>query len=326
MSPGFSFLFSSCRLVGASRAVSSSWCSLVAMGVSCGSARWRLVVVPGRHSFILRRGGVLALILRLSSRSLLVPPSRVASRCSFPMSCWLGRRGVLAHIIVVLLFSWSVAGRGAGASCRACPVSSDCSSRAVGRGVHSRLGERLVVGSSSMVCPLRWRGVLAVPVVSFRPSVSWSGDGLASRFILAEADGRRFPSCRPGAGACLPRRRRGMWRCRSRLLPIILWLRGMGSVRYPLLCSLSASCSRGLSLSSRFACLVRDDGTEDGRRGGGMLGYRDGARHDLSIDVYNEYDICDVYKRYKNTRIREYDGYMGRCRWDDSDAACYAGR
>lgn len=122
--PGFSFLTHYVRLVrrlvGASRAVSSSWCSLVAMGVSCGSARWRLVVVPGRHSFILRRGGVLALILRLSSRLLLVSPSRVASRL-LVLPCPAGSGSVACLLVPsCLFFSCGVVCRCSGASYRAC--------------------------------------------------------------------------------------------------------------------------------------------------------------------------------------------------------------
>lgn len=67
----------------------------------------------------------------------------------------------------------------------------------------SRLGERLVGVSSSMMCPLRWRGVLAVPWASSRLIVSWSGEASASRFSSRRgADERWFPSCRLGAGAC----------------------------------------------------------------------------------------------------------------------------
>lgn len=98
------------------------------------------------------------------------------------MSCGLGRRGVLARLIVSIL----LVERGG-----LFVVSSLC------------LGERLVGVSSSMMCPLRWRGVLAVPWASSRLIVSWSGEASASRFSSRRgADGRRLPSCRPGGGAC----------------------------------------------------------------------------------------------------------------------------
>lgn len=134
-----------------------------------------------RHAFVLRRGGVLVLILRLSSRSLLVVSSRGTSRCLSLMFCGLRRRGVLARLV------------------------SGYSSRVVGRGV--------------------------VPVSPFRlvaRLVAWGG---FSRLITAGVDGRRFPSCRLGVDACLPRCRRGR-RCRSRhrcsrLLLVIIWLRGI---------------------------------------------------------------------------------------------------
>lgn len=186
MSLGFSFLFSSCRLVGASRAVSSSWCSLVAMGVSCGSARWRLVVVPGRHSFILRRGGVLALILRLSSRSLLVPPSRVASRLLVPTMGLRVRAAwrACSSNRVCSSRGGGVVGHGAGVSCRASQSRLICSSRAVGRGV-----------SFSSRGASRGRIVIDdVPV-----AVAWRACGFWGC----------VSSCRLGAGACLPLFRRG---------------------------------------------------------------------------------------------------------------------
>lgn len=82
----------------------SSWHSLVAMGVSCGPARFCLVVGEAEcPSLVLCRGGVLALILCLSSRLLLVVSSRSSSRS--PMSCepWAGRhaRFVVASRLLV---------------------------------------------------------------------------------------------------------------------------------------------------------------------------------------------------------------------------------
>lgn len=290
----FSFLVSPCRLVGSSRAVSSSWCSLVAMGVSCGSARWRLVVVPGRHSFILRRGGVLALILRLSSCSLLVPPSRVASRL-LVLPCPAGSGSVACLLVPsCLFFSWG------GGRCRSwcrgvlpCfPVSSDL----------------------LFSCRRSWRSFSSRRGVS--SLVSWSGEALASRLILG-GSGWAAVLVLPSRARCLltfmPS---GMGRCRSRHrrsnpLLIVLWLWGMCSVWYlPFSSSSPASCSPlAIALAScRQFDLTNETG--DGTRGC-LLGYCGVAHHASSMNVYNEYDVCDIYKRYKNTRIREYDGYMG---------------
>ena len=97
-----------------------------------------------------------------------------------------------------------------------------------------------------------------------------------------------------------------------------------GVVRRPPFGSSSpASCLGAVALAS---CRLSDLRRRDGRRGGGLLGYRGVAHHSSSIDVYNEYDVCDVYEIYKDTRIREYDEYMGRCGWDDGDVICYAER
>lgn len=88
------------------------------------------------------------------------------------MPCGLGRRGVLARLIVVLLFSYGVVGHGAGVSCCACLSRLICSSRAIGRGVHSRLAvaSRLVVSLSGEVlashfipAASRWAAVLVLP-------------------------------------------------------------------------------------------------------------------------------------------------------------------
>lgn len=80
--------------------------------------------------------------------------------------------------------------------------------------------------------------------------------------------------------------------------------------RSPFGSSLPASRSRWLSLLPRAAHSIR--GGRNGRRDGDcLLGYCGVAHRVSSMDVYNEYDVCDVYKRYKNTMIREYDGYMG---------------
>lgn len=164
-----------------------------------GVSSWRR-----SHSFVLRRGGMLALILCPS------PPSASRPFVSYGVSllvppCPAGWGGGACLLIQSgSFFSCSVACRGAGASCRACPPRLICSSCAFGRGVSFLcLGERLVGVSSSMMCPLRWRGVLAVPWASSRLIVSWSGEASASRFSSRRgADERWFPSCRLGAGAC----------------------------------------------------------------------------------------------------------------------------
>lgn len=92
MSSGFSFLFSSRRLVRRlvphhRRGVRSWRVSGLAV-LLVGVSSWRR-----RHSFVLRRGGVLVLILRLPSRSLLAPSSRAASRCSSPHVLRAGAAG-----------------------------------------------------------------------------------------------------------------------------------------------------------------------------------------------------------------------------------------
>ena len=57
----------------------------------------------------------------------------------------------------------------------------------------------------------------------------------------------------------------------------------------------------GIALAS---CRSFDLMRRDGRRDGWLLGYRGSARRGSAMSVYNEYDVCDVYKRYKDTRIR----------------------
>lgn len=180
---------------------------------SCGSARWRLVVA-GCHSFVLRRGGVLALILRLSSRPLLVPPSRVASRCSFPppMSCGLGRLGVLARLIVSVL----LVERGL-SLCRGVllclPASSDLlfSCRRAWRSFSSRLSFRFSSRAasrgrvSSMMCPLRRRGCL-------RPRGC-----VSSCRIVERGSAFRLIPCGSGLAAVLVLPSRG--RCLLALMP-----------------------------------------------------------------------------------------------------------
>lgn len=169
---------------------------------------------------------------------------------------------------------------------------SGCSFRVVGRGVHSRLA------------------------VASRLVVSLGGEASASRLILG-GSGWAAVLVLPSRARCLlvfmPS---GMGRCRSRHrrsnpLLIVLWMWGMCFVWcLPFGSSSPASCSPlAIALAS---CRQFDltNGTGDGTRGC-LLGYCGVAHHASSMDVYNEYDVCDIYKRYKNTRIREYDGYMG---------------
>lgn len=147
--------------------------------------------------------------------------------------------------------------------------------------------------------------------------LSSRGAGRLRLFVLSPTgvDWRRFSSCCLGAGACLPLRRRGRAMPFSSSefppAPYRPMAAGRGAVRRsPFDSSLPISRSRWLSLLPRAAHSIR--GGRDGRLDGGcLLGYRHVAYRVSSIDVYNEYDICDVYKRYKDTMIREYDGYMG---------------
>ena len=46
------------------------------------------------------------------------------------------------------------------------------------------------------------------------------------------------------------------------------------------------------------------DSRRTGREAGRLLAWL--LWRGSSIDVYNEYDVCDVYKRYKDTRIQGY--------------------
>lgn len=82
--------------------------------------------------------------------------------------------------------------------------------------------------------------------------------------------------------------------------------------RSPFGSSSPASCPCGIALAP---CRLFDWMRRGGRRGDWLLMYRGVVHHVSSIDVYNEYDVCDVYKRYKDTRIREYDRYI----WNDAD-------
>ena len=74
-------------------------------------------------------------------------------------------------------------------------------------------------------------------------------------------------------------------------------------------CHHAAHCCLPLVPRAYRSCLVpliRFDETR--REAGRLLAWL--SWRGSSIDVYNEYDVCDVYKRYKDTRIQEYDEYM----------------
>lgn len=86
----------SCRIVVV--VVARSGCRVLRF---CLLAR---LVVAERPAFVLRRGGVLVLILRLSSRSLLVSPSRVASRL-LVLPCPAGSGSVACLLVPSCLFS-----------------------------------------------------------------------------------------------------------------------------------------------------------------------------------------------------------------------------
>ena len=275
MSPGFSFLVSSCRLVERlvpyhRRGVRSWRVSGLAV-LLVGVSSWRR-----RHSFFLRRGGVLVLILCLSSRPLLVPPSCVASRL-LVLPCPAGSGSVACLLVPsCLFFSW-------GGRCRSwcrgvlpCfPVSSDLlfSCRRSWRLV-SRLGEHLVGVSSSMMYPLRRRGVLAAPrgFVSSHRLVERGGFGFSSHLggermgggsrhavsepvlacLDAVGDGGNavliigVPACSLSSYGC------GAW---GRAAPPPIWL------------IVACFLSPGLSLLPRAVYPIR--GGRDGRRGGG---------------------------------------------------------
>ena len=239
------------------------------------------------------------------------------------MSCGAVWRGVLARLIVVI----HLVGRGFPclpiSSCRS-PPSRGAGRRALLGGVSWR-----VVGGDLFVV-WYWR-VLAV---SSCHRLVWRGVRPPSRHCVSSLrlvgrGGFGFSFCLGGSGwaavlvssvswpvlACLRYRRGGAMPCsssahrRSRLAPCHHMATGHLSGRASPFGSSPASCSRVLSaLVSYRLSRLEAAGREAGRR---MLGYRGVVHHVSSINVYNEYDVCDVYKRYKNTRIRGYDEYMG---------------
>lgn len=202
--------------------------------------------------------------------------SRLVLRCPASRG-----RVVLARLIVIILLV------GRGSWCR------DCSFRLL-----SRRAERLF--------PSR-------RFVSFL--VSGSGEALVSRFIPTVSGGAAvLVSSVSGLGRCLlvlmPSG--GVGRCRShhrrsRLFPIILWLRGMGSVRYLSFgSSSSASYSRGYC--SHLVSLVRLEttGREAGRRDACLdIGVR------LIMPRRLIYIMNMMYAMYiKDTRIQGYEDMM----------------
>ena len=206
--------------------------------------------------------------------------SRLVLRCPASRG-----RVVLARLIVIILLV------GRGSWCR------DCSFRLL-----SRRAERLF--------PSR-------RFVSFL--VSGSGEALVSRFIPTVSGGAAvLVSSVSGLGRCLlvlmPSGGGGAMPFSSSTFPPVSYhpmatwygFRAVSFIWLIVVCFVFP----GLLLSSRFACPVRDDGTGGGAAGC-LFGYRRAAHHASSIDIYNEYDVCDVYKRYKDTRIRGYDGYIG---------------
>lgn len=280
MSPGFSFLTHYVRLVlpsrGTSRAVSSSWWSLVAGGC-------RVL----RFCSLASRRGVASFVCPAAWRCACPHPLPVVSFASRPfVSC------VVSLLVPHVLRAAAVG--------RACSSHRVCSSR--GAWLSVVLGRlavivRLISGCSSRVV---WRGVVPVSlVVSSCRLVARLGErgGFCFSFYPGDCEWSEVlvSSSRGLAFVCL-RCRRGMWRCRShhrcsRLAHRRLFL-----------------APGGIALAS---CRLPDLRRRDERRDDGcLLGYRRAAHHVSSMNVYNEYDVCDVYERYKDTRIRECDRYM----------------
>lgn len=205
-------------------------------------------------SLVLRRGGVLALILRLSSRSAsrrFVSSCRLVSR--LVLRCPASRgRGVLARLIVIILLV------GRGSWCR------DCSFRLSSRRAWHLFPSR------------RFVSLL----------VSGSGEALFSRFI---------PTVSGGAAVLVLLSR---WRCLLALMPSENGVMSFSSSAFPPVyyhpmaaergaCAVSsfgssspASCSLGYR--SCLGPLIQFDG-RNGRRDGGLLGYRGVARRLMYI-------------------------------------------
>ena len=282
----------------ASRAVSSLWCSPVAGVRSCGSARAASSV--GGASFV----------CLAAWRGACPHHSPVVSSCFSPcvsfcrlvLRCPAGRiawRACSSHRGLVVLVL-----RGGASVLVPCGVSFS----------------RLVVAS-------RWRVVIGdLPVAVALHACGSPGLRLVSRLVERGGFGFSFylGGERMGGGSrpaipvdcdCLFWFRREMGQCRSRhrrssacflssygcgawgLCGVLIWL--------VVACFLSSAAS----LLPRVAHSI-GDGRDGSRRGDCLLGYRHVAHCVSSMGVYNEYNVCDVYKRYKDTMIREYDGYM----------------
>lgn len=150
-----------------------------------GVSSWRR-----RHSFVLRRGGMLALILCPS------PPSASRPFVSYGVSllvppCPAGWGGGACLLIQSgSFFSCSVACRGAGASCRACPPRLICSSCAFGRGVSflvSWCSSRGRVVIDDVPVAVAWRACGSLGFVSSHRLVERGGFGFS--FLVSAGSG-----------------------------------------------------------------------------------------------------------------------------------------
>lgn len=154
-------------------------------------------------------------------------------------------------------------------------------------------------------------------VASSRLIVSWSGEALASRLISAGSGWAVVPVM-PSRGRCLlalmPSGMGAMPFSSSAFPPAPYhhMAAGRGAVRRPphLAHRRLFLVPGAVALASCRLSDSRRTGRKAGRRAR-LLGYCGVAHRVSSMDVYNEYDVCDVYKRYKDIRIRKYDGYMG---------------
>lgn len=316
--------------------------------ISCGVGGFVLIVpvcrlvlpdVLSSHrerlsAIVLRADGVVSHPLSVSFLYELGKTARNVISCSIALGCpWASRsssrlarlvgrlvpyrrRGVrswrVSDLAVLLVGVSSWAGRHSFVLRRSCVLAPNpvlvvsSASRPSSRGASRCL--------SLMPCGLGWRGVLAVLGVASR-LVSSSRGGFGFSFHLGgeRMGGGSHPAVPGPVLACLCAVGGGTMPFSPSSFPPAPYrpmAAGRGAVRRPPFgSSLPASRSRWLSLLPRAAHSIR--GGRDGRLDGGcLLGYRHVAYRVSSIDIYNEYDVCDVYKRYKDTMIREYDGYM----------------
>ena len=157
-------------------------------------------------------------------------------------------------------------------------------------------------------------------VASSRLIVSWSGEALASRLISAGSGWAVVPVM-PSRSRCLlalmPSGMGAMPFSSSAFPPAPYHHMAAGRVAVrrppPPPIWLIVACFLVPGAVALASCRSFDSRRTGREAGGGLLGYRGVAHHASSMNVYNEYDVCDLYKRYKDTRIREYDGYMWRC-------------